>query len=348
MYKNYQTKKIKVGDIYIGGSSNIIIQSMCNIKTSNVDEVIKQILKLEEYGCQLIRVSILDENDAKSIKEIKKFIHIPIVADIHFDYKLAVLAIINGADKIRINPGNIGSESNVKEIVEVCKKYDVPIRIGINSGSLEKDLKEKYGVSVKAMIESAKRNISLLEKYDFTNIVLSLKSSSYELTKNAYIEASKLFNYPLHIGVTEPGPLIGGIINSTLGLSELLDLKIGSTIRISLSNDPLYEIKVAKQLLLAKNLIIMPKLISCPTCGRTQIDMLKYVNIIEDYLYKVNKNIKVAIMGCIVNGPGEASEADIGIAGGKNMAVLFKKGKVIKSIKEEEIVDELINEINKM
>ena len=348
MYNRNQVRSVKVKDVVIGGNNNVVIQSMCNIKTSNVEEVVQQILRLEEFGCEIIRVSVLDIEDANAISKIKEKIHIPLVADIHFDYKLALLAIDNGVDKIRINPGNIGKEENIKKVVDACKEKHVPIRIGVNSGSLEKDIKEKYGISAKAMIESAKRHIEILEKYDFYDIVLSLKSSNFEICKQAYIMASEMFNYPLHIGVTEPGPLIPGIIKSTLGLSELLDKGIGSTIRISLSNDPINEIKVAKQLLLAKGLITMPSLTSCPTCGRTQINLIKYVNEIENYLYKVNKNIKVAIMGCVVNGPGEARDADIGIAGGNGVAVLFKKGQIVRQIKEEDIVDELIKEIESM
>ena len=348
MNNRINTRKVFVGNVQIGGNNNVVIQSMCNIKTEKVKDVSNQILKLESYGCQIIRVSVLDKNDARAVKEIKKIIHIPLVADIHFDYRLALLSIENGADKIRINPGNIGKEENIKKVVDACKEKHIPIRIGINSGSLEKDLVVKYGVSAKTMIESAKRHIAILEKYNFRDIVLSLKSSSFEMSKKAYEMAAKIFDYPLHIGITEPGNLIPGIVKSTLGLSSLLDEGIGSTIRISLTSDPINEIKVAKQLLLAKNLIQMPLLVSCPTCGRTQIDLIKYVDEIEDYLYKINKPIKVAVMGCVVNGPGEASEADIGIAGGNKQAVLFKKGKIIKTINEKDIVQELIAEIEKM
>lgn len=342
------TKKVMVGNVQIGGNNEVIIQSMCNVKTSNVDEVVNQIIKLEEYGCQIIRVSVLDEMDAKAIKDIKKRIHIPLVADIHFDYKLALSCIENGIDKIRINPGNIGSIENIKKVVDACKEKHIPIRIGINSGSLEKDIAEKYGNSEIAMIESAKRHIKILEDLGFYDIVLSLKSSNFETSLKAYKLAASMFNYPLHIGITEPGPLLPGIIKSTLGLSELLDIKIGSTIRISLSDDPVNEIKVAKQLLKAKNLIDMPTLTSCPTCGRTQINLIKYANEIEDYLYKVDKNVHVAVMGCIVNGPGEASNADIGVAGGNGKAALFKKGKVIKTIDENDIVSTLKEEIELM
>ena len=348
MYKRNQTRKVFVKDLQIGGNDNIIIQSMCNIKTSDVEKVIQQILMLEKYGCELIRVSILDEDDANAIKQIKKHIHIPLVADIHFDYKLALLCIENGIDKIRINPGNIGKIENIKAVVDACKAHNIPIRIGINSGSLEEDLKKQYGTCSKTMIESAKRHIKILEDLEFYDIVLSLKSSDFNMCIEAYKMASELFNYPLHIGITEPGTLIPGIIKSTLGLSTLLDLNIGNTIRISLSDDPIQEIKVAKQLLKAKGLIDMPSLTSCPTCGRTQIDLIKYASEIEDYLYSSKKNIKVAVMGCIVNGPGEASEADIGISGGNVKAILFKKGKVIKTINEKYIVNCLINEIEKM
>lgn len=339
---------VKIKDLYIGGNYPIAIQSMCNIKTENVDQVVKQILQLEEYGCQLIRVSILDEKDANAIKQIKEKIHIPLVADIHFDYKLALLCIDNGIDKIRINPGNIGNKENIKKVVDACKINHIPIRIGINSGSLEKDLQDKYGVSAKCMIESAKRHIKILEDLDFYDIVLSLKSSDFNMCVEAYKEADKLFDYPLHIGITEPGPLIPGIIKSTIGLKQLLDLHIGNTIRISLTSNPINEIKVAKQLLLACNLYQMSQLTSCPTCGRTKINLEKYANEIEDYLYKTNKNVHVAVMGCIVNGPGEAKNADIGIAGGDKVAVIFKKGKVIKTVDEDKIVSELIKEIEKM
>ena len=345
MYKRNQTRKVFVKDLQIGGNDNIIIQSMCNIKTSNVEKVIQQILMLEKYGCELIRVSILDEDDAKAIKQIKKHIHIPLVADIHFDYKLALLCIENGVDKIRINPGNIGKIENIKAVVDACKTFNIPIRIGINSGSLEEDLKNQYGTSAKTMIESAKRHIKILEDLDFYDIVLSLKSSDFNMCVEAYKIASELFNYPLHIGITEPGTLIPGIIKSTLGLSTLLDLNIGNTIRISLSDDPIQEIKVAKQLLKAKGLIDMPSLTSCPTCGRIQYDMMDIAKEIENFLLTVNKDIHVAVMGCAVNGPGEAKAADIGIAGGKDEALLFKKGVAVRKIKNSDIVDELKKEI---
>lgn len=348
MFLRNQTRPIKIKDLTLGGNNHVIIQSMCNKKTSQVDEVVNQILTLEQYGCEMIRVSILDEEDAFSIKKIKERIHIPLVADIHFDAHLALMAIEAGIDKIRINPGNIGSMENIKKVVEACKEKHIPIRIGINSGSLEKDLQEKYGVNEIAMLESAKRHIRILEDLSFYDIVLSLKSSSFELCMKAYELAAKTFSYPLHIGVTETGPFIPGVVKSTLAMSEILKKGIGSTMRISLSEDPIEEIKVAKQILACNHLLEMPTLIACPTCGRTQIDLIQYAKQIEDYLYNVHKPLKVAIMGCVVNGPGEAKEADIGIAGGHHCAVLFKKGKIIKTINENQIVEELKKEIDKM
>lgn len=347
MFKREKCRSVKVGNLVIGGNDQVIIQSMCNVKTSNVKDVVSQIKELKKYGCELVRVSVLDQEDALAIKKIKEQVDINLIADIHFDYQLALLSIESKVDKIRINPGNIGKKENIKKVVEACKKNHIPIRIGINSGSLEKDLQQKYGISAKAMIESAKRHIQILNDEGFYDIILSLKSSSFEISKQAYLMASELFDYPLHLGITETGPLIPGIIKSTLGLQELLSKDIGSTIRISLSSSPIEEVKVAKHLLALNHLYVMPELISCPTCGRTQINLLKYVEEIQDYLYQCNKKIKVALMGCIVNGPGEACDADIGIAGGKNCAVLFKKGKIIKTIKEEEIISTLISELKK-
>ncbi len=347
MNRRTDTREIKIGSsLYMGKNYPIVIQSMCNTMTSDVKNTVKQIKKLEKYGCQLVRVSVFDSNDAKAIKEIKQHINIPIVADIHFDYKLAIEAINNGADKIRINPGNIGSIENVKLVVSACKEHNIPIRIGINSGSLEKEFVDKYGISSKAMIESAKKHIKILEDLDFYDIVLSLKSSDPKLCVEVYQLAAKEFTYPLHIGVTEPGPIIPGIIKSTTAINKILELGIGNTIRVSLSDNPVNEIKVAKQILSINNLYQMPTLISCPTCGRTKINLIKYASKIEDYLYTINKPIKVAMMGCIVNGPGEAKEADIGIAGGNKQAVLFKKGQIIKTIKESEIIKTLKQEIN--
>lgn len=348
MYTRTKTKAIKVGNIQIGANNNVVIQSMTNTKTKDINATIKQINELEKTGCQIVRLAILDEEDAHAIKKIKQCINIPIVADIHFNYNLALIAIENGIDKIRINPGNIGNIENVKKVVDKCKANKIPIRIGINAGSLEKDVLEKYQYPcAKAMIESAKKNIKLLEELEFYDICLSLKASEIELCMEAYELAAKEFSYPLHLGITEAGSELAGTIKSVAGLSPLLKQGIGSTIRISLSTNPIKEIKVCQELLknyhLAHNI---PTIISCPTCGRLQYHLFDIVNEIENYLSDKKTNIKVAIMGCAVNGPGEAKQADIGIAGGNKSAVLFKKGKIIRSIAEKEIISELKKEID--
>lgn len=345
-----QTKSFKVGNLVMGGNSHVIIQSMCNTKTKNVEATVNQILELEKAGCELIRVAIFDQEDAMAIKEIKKHIHIPIVADIHFDYKLALLAIENGIDKIRINPGNIGSIDKVKAVVEACKEKHIPIRIGVNGGSLEKDILEKYGKpTAQGMIESAKKHIDILESLDFHDYAISLKSSNTLLTIEAYTLASETFDCPLHIGVTEAGTKLGGTIKSSLGIGTLLYQGIGNTIRVSLSDSPVEEIKVAKTLLKELNLIDhVPTLVSCPTCGRIQYDLIPIAKEMEDFLNTIHKDITVAIMGCAVNGPGEAKNADIGIAGGVNEGLLIKKGEIIRKIKQEDIVEELKKEILEM
>lgn len=348
MINRENTKQIKVGNVLIGGNNKVVIQSMTNTKTKDVNSTVKQILELEHAGCEIIRVACLDMEDAKAIKEIKKSIHIPIVADIHFDYKLALEAVNSGVDKLRINPGNIGSVDNVKKVVEACKSKNIPIRIGVNAGSLEKDLLEKYGgvPTAKAMVESAKRHIDILESLDFYDICISLKASDLNLCISAYEEASNTFKYPLHLGITEAGTAFSGTIKSSIGLGILLKENIGSTIRVSLSDDPIYEIKVAKEILKDCNLFSKsPTLIACPTCGRTQIDLIPIAKEMEDFLQTIESDIKVAVMGCAVNGPGEAREADIGIAGGKGEAVLFKKGEIIRKIPQEHIVEELKKEI---
>lgn len=344
------TRAIKVGNVQIGGNNKVIIQSMCNTKTKNIEETVKQILELEKVGCEIIRVACLDLEDAKAIKEIKSKINIPIVADIHFDYKIALEAIKSGVDKIRINPGNIGNEEKVKAVVEACKEKNIPIRIGVNGGSLEKDLLEKYGKpTAKAMVESAKRHVQILENLDFYDIAISLKASNLDLCIEAYEEASKEFNYPLHLGITEAGTEFSGTVKSSIGLGILLREGIGSTIRVSLSDDPIKEIKVAKEILKDCNLYDnVPTLIACPTCGRTQIDLIPIAKEVEKFLQNINSNITVAVMGCAVNGPGEAREADIGIAGGVKEGILFKKGKIIRKIPQGEIVEELKKEILKM
>lgn len=347
--KRNKTKQIKVGNVLIGGQNKVVIQSMCNTKTTDVDATIKQILNLEKVGCEIIRVACPTIEDAKSIKEIKKRIHIPIVADIHFDYKIALEAVKSGVDKIRINPGNIGSTENVKKVVDACKKKNIPIRIGVNSGSLEKELLEKYGhPTAEAMVESAKRHVDILEKLDFRNICISLKASDLDLCIKAYELASKTFPYPLHIGITEAGTAFSGTIKSSIGLGVLLREGIGDTIRVSLADDPIEEVKVAKEILKDCNLLKLPKLVACPTCGRTQIDLIPLVKEVEEYLQTVNKDITVAVMGCAVNGPGEAREALVGIAGGIKEGLLFKKGKIIKKIPQEEIVEVLKREIEKL
>lgn len=351
MIKRTDTKPIYVGNVQIGGQNKVVIQSMCNTKTKDVQNTVKQILDLEKAGCEIIRVACLDLDDAKAIKEIKKNIHIPIVADIHFDYKIALQAIESGVDKVRINPGNIGDENRIKQVVNACKEKNIPIRIGVNSGSLEKDLLEKYGgkPTAKAMVESAKRHVDILEKLNFFDIAISLKASDLDLCIEAYEEAAKVFNYPLHLGITEAGTVFSGTISSSIGLGIMLKEGIGDTIRVSLSGDPVEEIKVAKEIL--KNCKLYnksPKLIACPTCGRTQINIIEIAKEVEDFLQNIESNITVAVMGCAVNGPGEASQADIGIAGGIEEGLLFKKGKIIKKVPQNQIVEVLKKEILEM
>lgn len=350
MYKRTETRPIYVDGVQIGGQDKVVIQSMCNTKTKDVLATVKQILKLEKAGCEIIRVACLDIEDAKAIKDIKSKIHIPIVADIHFDYKIALEAINAGVDKIRINPGNIGDEEKTKAVVEACKKMNIPIRIGVNGGSLEKDLLEKYGKPCSdAMIESAKRHVEILEKLNFYDIAISLKASSLDMCVEAYEKASEVFKYPLHLGITEAGTTFSGTIKSSIGLGVLLREGIGDTIRVSLSDDPIEEIPVCKEILKNCNLYKnSPKLISCPTCGRIQYDLIPIAKEMEKFLQTLEADITVAIMGCAVNGPGEAMEADIGIAGGKNEGLLFKKGEIIRKIPQEEIVETLKREILKM
>ncbi len=349
--KREETRKIMVGNVQIGGQNKVVIQSMCNTKTKDVKSTVEQTLELEKAGCEIIRVACLDIEDAKAIKEIKQHIHIPIVADIHFDYKIALEAINSGVDKIRINPGNIGVEERVKAVVDKCKEKNIPIRIGVNAGSLEKDLLEKYGgrPTAKAMVESAKRHTDILDKLEFKDYAISLKASDLDLCISAYQEASKIFDCPLHLGITEAGTEFSGTVKSSIGLGWLLRQGIGDTIRVSLSDDPVKEIKVAKEILKDCNLYSKtPTLIACPTCGRTQIDLIPIAKEVEEFLQGIESDIKVAVMGCAVNGPGEAREADIGIAGGIKEGLLFKKGEIIRKIPQEKIVNELKKEILKM
>ena len=345
--KRTETRAVTIKNLTMGHNDHVYIQSMCNIKTEKTEKVIEQILELEEMGCEIIRVSCMDQNDALAIKEIQKAIHIPLVADIHFDYRLALACIEAGADKIRLNPGNIGSKENVIKVVNACKEKHVPIRIGINSGSLEKDIHEKYGKpTAEGMIESAKRHVAILEELDFRDIVLSFKSSDPLLCLDVYRLAAQTFDYPLHLGVTEAGTTMTTAIKSSLALGRLLVKGIGNTIRISVNGSPQKEIRIVKDLLKSCRLIDqVPNLIACPTCGRTQWDMEPVVNEIEQYLQKINKNVTVAIMGCAVNGPGEAKHADIAIAGGKNEGLLIKRGKIIEKIPQSQMVTRLKKEI---
>lgn len=344
------TKKIKIGNKIIGGGSPVLIQSMCNTRTSDADSTVKQIKELEAAGCDIIRVAVPDEESASAITEIKKQIHIPLVADIHFDYKLALKCLENGVDKVRINPGNIGSEEGVKQVALTAKKLNVPIRIGVNSGSVERELLQKYGSPTpEAMAESAKKHIDMLNKYDFDDIVISLKASDVNKTIDAYRLISQMYDYPLHLGVTEAGTFLGGTIKSAIGIGSLLKDGIGDTIRVSLTDEPIKEVVVAKQILNALGLRGgSPTFISCPTCGRTNIGLIPLAKRVEEYLSCVDKSITVAVMGCAVNGPGEAREADIGIAGGDGVGLIFKKGEILRKVPEEMLFDELVSEIEKM
>lgn len=342
------TRKIMVGNVAIGGQEKVVIQSMCNTKTKDIEATVEQILKLEKVGCEIIRVARLDLEDAKAIKEIKNRIHIPIVADIHFDYKIALEAIEAGVDKVRINPGNIGNEERVKIVVDKCKEKRIPIRIGVNAGSLEKDLLEKYGgkPTAQAMVESAKRHIDILEELDFHDYLISLKASNLDLCIESYEKASEAFDCPLHLGITEAGTEFSGTVKSSIGLGYLLRQGIGDTIRVSLSDDPVKEIKVAKEILKDCNLYKKsPTIIACPTCGRTQIDLIPIAREIEEFLQTIESDITVAVMGCAVNGPGEAKCADIGIAGGIGEGLLFKKGEIVRKVKQEKMVETLKEEI---
>ena len=340
--KRVDTRPIQVGGVQIGGQDKVVIQSMTNTKTKDVQATVEQIHKLEDAGCEIIRVAILDREDARAVKQIKQQIHIPLVCDIHFNPDFAIEAIHSGTDKIRLNPGNIENEDKIRQIVELCKERHVPIRIGINAGSLNK----KYKHSEEAMIESAKDHLRILEALDFHDVCLSFKSSDPLECIKAYKLAAETFPYPLHLGVTEAGGLLNSTIKSSLALGNLLLDGIGDTIRISISDDPIEEIRVAKKLLRACGLKRdVANLISCPTCGRIQYDMLPIVKEMEAYLDTVNKDVTVAIMGCPVNGPQEASRADIGVAGGKDQAILFKKGQIVRAIPQDEIVSTLKKEI---
>ncbi len=348
--KRRKTKVVKIGDVLIGGDNPVAIQSMCNTKTSDVEATVKQILELEEAGCEIIRVAVPDMEAAKAIAEIKKRIHIPLVADIHFDYRLALKAIENGVDKLRINPGNIGGEDRVKAVVEAAKAKNIPIRIGVNSGSLEKEILEKYGeVTPEGLVESALRHVRILEKLDFYDIVISIKASNVPFSLKTYSLLSKEVDYPIHLGITESGTAWSGTIKSAVGIGAILAMGIGDTIRVSLTGDCVDEIRVAKAIL--KDLGLRKfgiEFVSCPTCGRTCIDLIGLANKVEERCKNIDKDIKVAVMGCAVNGPGEAREADIGVAGGKGYGLIFKKGEILKKLPEDELLDALMEEIEKL
>ncbi|PSL42304.1 4-hydroxy-3-methylbut-2-en-1-yl diphosphate synthase [Salsuginibacillus halophilus] len=344
------TRAVKVGNLTIGGNNEVVVQSMTTTKTHDVEATVEEILRLEEAGCQIVRVACPEMKDAEAIPEIKKRISIPLVVDIHFDYKMALKAIEGGADKIRINPGNIGKRWKVEAVVEAAKANSVPIRIGVNAGSLEKHILEKYGYpTADGMVESALHHIQILEELDFHDIIVSLKASDVDLAVEAYEKGAQAINYPLHLGITESGTQFAGTVKSSAGLGTILHKGIGSTLRVSLSTDPVEEVKVGRELLktfgLASN---AATLIACPTCGRIEIDLISIANDVEEYISSIRAPIKVAVLGCAVNGPGEAREADIGIAGARGEGLLFRHGEIIRKVPEETMVDELKKEVDKL
>lgn len=344
------TREIKIGNTRIGADAPILVQSMLNRPSYDIEGSVAQAKALEKAGCEVIRAAVPDMDAVKLVEALKNNISVPLVADIHFDYRLAIECAAAGIDAVRINPGNIGDDSRVKAVVDACKGRNIPIRIGVNSGSVEKNILEKYGSpTAPALVESALYNVSLLERFDFEDIVISIKSSSVPTMIDAYRLASEKCSYPLHLGVTEAGTKRMGIIKSAIGIGTLLSEGIGDTIRVSLTDDPVEEVYAAKDILasigLRKGGV---EIVSCPTCGRTRIDLIGLANKVENALRDVDKNIKVAVMGCVVNGPGEAKEADIGIAGGDGCAVLFKKGEILRKVSEENALNELLAEIDKL
>ena len=345
-----QTRTVQVGNLKLGGGNPVVIQSMCNTDTRDVAATVAQIHALEAAGCELVRVAGPDMKAADAIGEIKKQIHIPLVADIHFDYRLALRVMELGIDKVRINPGNIGDEDRIRQVVEMAKEKHIPIRIGVNSGSLEKELVEKYGgVTPQGLVESALKHVKILEKYDFHDIVVSIKASDVPFSLEAYRILSESIPYPIHVGITEAGTVYIGTIKSAVGIGAILAMGIGDTIRVSLTGDPVEEVRAAKEILKCLGLRKFGiELISCPTCGRTQIDLISIANEVEKRCASIKKDIKVAVMGCVVNGPGEAKEADIGIAGGNGVGILFKKGELIRKVDESQLVDALMEEIDKL
>ncbi len=345
-----KTREVQVGNVKIGGGNPVSIQSMCNTDTRDVKATVKQILDLEHAGCEIIRVAVPDMEAAEAIKEIKKQIHIPLVADIHFDYRLALKSMENGIDKVRINPGNIGDMERVKLVADMAKERGIPIRIGVNGGSLDKAKLEKFGgVTADALVESAMEHVELLHRVDFNDIVVSIKVSNVPTMLEAYRKFAGISDIPLHVGVTESGTERMGTIKSSVGIGSLLSEGIGDTMRVSLTADPVREIYLAKDILKVLGLRHGGvELVSCPTCGRTQIDLISIANEVEDKLKGIDKPLKVAVMGCVVNGPGEARDADIGIAGGKGEGLIFRKGEIVRKVKENEIVSELLKEIESL
>lgn len=344
-----RTKVVHVGELKMGGTNPVLVQSMTNTDTKDVEATIRQIHELEDVDCDIVRLAILDMEAAKKIGEIKSKVTVPIVADIHFDYRLALEAMDQGIDKVRINPGNIGDIENVKKVVSAAKEKNIPIRIGVNIGSLHKDIEEKYGRTGKALAESALKEVSLLEDLGFSDIVISVKSSDIRRTVEAYKIVSSKCDYPLHLGITEAGTFLAGAVKSSIGIGSLLLEGIGDTLRVSLTEDPVKEVIVAKKILKSLNLLDEGvEIISCPTCGRTKINLFKLVEEIEKLTAKIKEPIKIAVMGCVVNGPGEAKEADLGIAGGVGRGIIFKKGEIIKNVSEKDLLGEFKKELNKM
>ena len=342
-----ETRTVQVGNLKLGGGNPVVIQSMCNTDTRDVAATVAQVHALEAAGCELVRVAVPDMKAADAIGEIKKQIHIPLVADIHFDYRLAIAAMENGADKIRINPGNIGSAERVKAVVDCARERNIPIRVGVNSGSLEKELVEKYhGVTAEGIVESALDKVKMIEDFGYDNLVISIKSSDVMMCVKAHELISKQTDYPLHVGITESGTIISGNIKSSIGLALILNQGIGDTIRVSLTGDPVEEIKSAK--LILKTLGLRNggiEIVSCPTCGRTSLDLISLANKVETMVAEFPLNIKVAVMGCVVNGPGEAKEADLGICGGKQEGLIIRRGEVIKKVPEAELLEALRQEL---
>ena len=348
--KRKKTKVVNIGGVAIGGDNPIAIQSMCNTDTRDVAATVKQISALEREGCEIIRVAVPDMTAAEAIGDIKRQINIPLVADIHFDYRLALKCLEMGVDKLRINPGNIGGRDRVEAVVRAAEKRNVPIRIGVNSGSLEKDILEKYGeVTPEGLVESAMGHVNILRELDYDNIVISIKASSVPFSIQTYSLLSEKVDYPLHLGITEAGTLWSGTVKSAVGIGAILSMGIGDTIRVSLTGDPVEEVRAAKEILKSLELRKFGvSFVSCPTCGRTEIDLISLANRVEAECKNINKDIKVAVMGCAVNGPGEAREADIGIAGGKGYGLIFKKGEILRKLPEDELLTALMEEINKL